>query len=227
MQDVKTLITQTIHTDWRPTLLNLLTPQDEEKINKIFKLASEGLPILPDPHTNIFRAFTYFNIAETKAVIIGQDCYPNKNHAMGLAFSVPPLTKPIPPSLRNIYKEITASLNLEPKSPSLEHWATQNVLLLNTALTVQESTPGSHIQHWSNYTKSIIHHIATTQKNIVYFLWGAHAQSFECLISTQDNLILKWSHPSPLSRKPFVGNNHFKLCNEYLAKHGKSVIEWA
>jgi len=201
-----------------------LTPQDEEKINKIFKLAEDGIPILPDPHTNIFKAFTYFNIEETNAVIIGQDAYPNRKHAMGLAFSVPPDTKPIPPSLRNICKEIYQSST--PPLTSLEHWATQKILLLNTALTVQESTPGSHLAHWSNYTRSIIQHIASNHKHIVYFLWGNHAQSFEPLIPSNDNLILKWSHPSPLSRKPFTGNRHFIMCNDYLVKHEKPMIDW-
>ncbi len=226
--DIRSLISSHVQTNWKPILLDLLTIEDEMKINKIFQLSEQGIPILPDPPTNIFIAFQYFDIEQTKAVIIGQDVYPGRNHAMGLAFSVPPQTKPIPPSLRNIFKELENEYpeHGTPSNPCLERWAEQNVLLLNTALTVQESTPGSHLSYWSNYTRSIIQTLANKTKNIVYFLWGNHAQNFQSIIPQEDNLVLKWSHPSPLSRKQFVGNNHFKLCNEYLHSNGKTPIRW-
>lgn len=219
-----------VPTTWRPILQSSLTPDMETKINQLLAIPST----LPQP-THIFEAFHHFDITETHAVIIGMDVYPTKGHGTGLCFSVPQSTKPIPPSLRNIIKELENEYYpqewpFSTKGGDISHWARHpnNVLMINTALTVQEGKPGSHISVWHKFTTNVIAHIAKTQQNIVYMLWGNHAKEFASLIddSENKNLILTHTHPSPLSRKPFIGNGHFKACNEYLISHNKQPIEW-
>ncbi|NBX51702.1 uracil-DNA glycosylase [bacterium] len=220
-----------IPTTWRPLLERLVTPY-QPKINAILEQQHKAeINIFPAPE-KIFEAFRHFDIDETRAVIVGMDVYPTKGHATGLAFAVPPATKPIPPSLKNIIKELEEEFPLE-KWPlqthggDISHWAkTEHVLMINTALTVQEGTPGSHIQAWYKFTRDIIMEFAGTHRNIVYILWGNHARTFSDNIDYQKNLILSWSHPSPLSRKLFLGNGHFRKCNEYLKQNGITPIKW-
>jgi len=177
------------------------------------------------PTELIFNAFNRFNTTELKVVLIGQDPYINKGEAMGLSFSVPEECK-MPPSLRNVFKELEAEYGEQRTNKNLSDWADQGVLLLNAALTVRKGESLSHMKIWRDYTTDIIKHISTNYKNIVYILWGDFARRYSKLLDIDNNLVLEWSHPSPLCRKPFVGNNHFSLCNEYLEKNNKKSINW-
>lgn len=208
-----------IKTDWKNILLKFsININNDIIVEEYFNYT-----IFP-PQNLILSAFDYFNIIDTKVVIIGQDVYPNLGNAMGLCFSVHSNVK-CPASLRNIFKELENEYGIKRTNPNLCDWAQQGVLMLNTALTVRDGEPGSHIKIWKEFTKDIIKYIVENTKNVCFLLWGEYAISYKKLI-TNDHYILTHSHPSPLSRKQFVGNNHFKLCNEYLKKYNKQHIKW-
>lgn len=174
---------------------------------------------------DVLNAFNHFDIQDLKVVILSQDPYINEDEAMGLCFSVPNGNK-CPPSLRNIFKELQAEYNEKRTDSDLTDWAEQGVLLMNRSLTVRSGMSLSHIKIWKQFTEDVLKYISLHYKNIVYILWGKNAQDIKKYIDTEKNLVLEHSHPSPLSRKPFIGNNHFKLCNEYLVSIGKPQIKW-
>lgn len=185
-----------------------------------------GRAVYPAPK-NIFNAFDLCPINDVKVVIIGQDPYHEPGQAHGLCFSVLPPT-PVPPSLVNIYKEIESDLG----RPSVTHgelssWARQGVLLLNATLTVRAHAAASHAgRGWEQFTDAAIRALAS-RDNIVYMLWGSHAQRKAEFVDPARNLVLKSVHPSPLSaHRGFFGNHHFSRANEYLVAHGKAPIEW-
>ncbi|NJC26340.1 uracil-DNA glycosylase [Neolewinella antarctica] len=176
----------------------------------------------------IFNAYNTTPIDQVKVVILGQDPYHNPGQAMGLSFSVPQgVTRP--PSLRNIYKELETSLDIPAtKNGDLTNWAEQGVFLLNSMLTVERNKPGSHQRSgWQFFTDASIKAISDQCDNVVFMLWGAFAKKKGGLIDENKHLVLASAHPSPFSAdKGFFGNNHFKLANEYLEKHGKDPIDW-
>ena len=185
-----------------------------------------GKRIFPEPK-NIFNAFNLCPLSKVKVVIIGQDPYHEPGQAHGLCFSVLPPT-PIPPSLQNIYKEIESDLgHKSATNGDLTHWAEQGVLLLNSTLTVRAHAAASHTgRGWEEFTDSVIRTISK-QENIVYILWGSHAQKKASFVNPEKNLILKSVHPSPLSAyRGFFGCKHFSKANEYLLKHNKTPIDW-
>lgn len=180
------------------------------------------------PKEQIFYAFEHFPPEETKVVILGQDCYHGKGQAMGLAFSVPADIK-IPPSLRNIIKELERDIGITHDNGDLTHWAKQGVLLLNCALTVEEKRPGSHTKHWKKFTDKVIEKLSSRHKNICFLLWGNFAKNKQKLIShDMDHLILTAAHPSPLSanRGGWFGNSHFSTVNVFLEQKGRIPISW-
>lgn len=183
-----------------------------------------GLEIFPRVE-DIFRAFSFFPLSDLRVVIIGQDPYINSGEANGLCFSVNSGCK-MPPSLRNVFKELDRCYGRLRKDTDLIDWARQGVLLLNTALTVREHKSASHSKMWRAFSNDLIEYIGRTCSGVVFMLWGLHAQSFSDKIDGSKNLILKHSHPSPLARVPFTGNNHFVLCNEYLSSKDYKVIKW-
>ncbi len=181
------------------------------------------------------RALKLTPLNEVRVVILGQDPYHGPGQAEGLAFSVAPGVK-IPPSLRNIYKELNTSMGMPmPKQGSLVHWAEQGVLLLNTCLTVEQGRAASHARWgWEKLTDDLIDAVAKQQKNVVFMLWGAHAQTKRPLIekagTSNQHLILQANHPSPLSAMrmpmPFLGCAHFALANAHLKLAGIKAIQW-
>lgn len=176
----------------------------------------------------IFNAFNLCDINNLKVVIIGQDPYHGPNQANGLCFSVNEDVK-IPPSLKNILKEIKNDTGNEPiANKNLSHWAKQGVLLLNATLTVRHSNAGSHQQKgWETFTDFVIKKISQSQNKIVFILWGAYAQNKINIIDSDKHLVLKSVHPSPLSaHKGFFGNNHFSKTNKYLTNNDKAPIIW-
>lgn len=225
VMDISNIIAN-ISTNWK-AILEELIEKYKDNINTTLELNNDH-PIVP-PKDLIFKAFDIFNTEQLKVCVIGMDPYINKGEAMGLAFSVPNVigSQKCPPSLRNIFKELTWEYNgFVRKNTDLTDWAEQGVLLLNTALTTLEGKTGCHVKIWKDFVSDLIRYIATHSMRIVFILWGNHAHQFEPFIDRTRHLVLKHSHPSPLSRKPFVGNNHFRLCNEYLEENGKSLINW-
>jgi uracil-DNA glycosylase len=178
---------------------------------------------------NIFRAFRETPLEELKVVLIGQDPYYTPGLAIGLAFGVPDQVK-LPPSLVNILKEVEDDiyngLDLH-YDPSLEKWATQGVLLLNTALTVEKNKPESHTNQWKFFTQGVLEALSK-QDNIIYVLWGNHAQQFKKLIMKNPTaFIIESPHPSPLSAyRGFFGSKPFSTINNQLLTLNKKPIQW-
>lgn len=240
-----------INTKWRQVLLKQYKTHKKEwtKLEKFLEnernIYSPSLKIFP-PAENIFKAFTYFEPEDTKVVILGQDCYHGEGQAMGLCFSVPIECK-VPPSLKNIYKELKLDLCIRqiPKHGDLTKWAQQGVLLLNSSLTVREKCPMSHMKYWKPITDSIIETISKTSINpIIYLLWGNSSKNKKKFIDIKKNIVLESAHPSPLSANRFLkkdkpiirdktsfaskgwfGCSHFSIVNSILEKSGKT-IDW-
>jgi uracil-DNA glycosylase len=187
-----------------------------------------------------YRALALTPLAEVKVVILGQDPYHGPGQAEGLAFSVPPALKKLPPSLRNIFKELQRDLGLTPPtSGHLGAWAQRGVLLLNTSLTVEDGAPASHAKFrkgggWEALTDALIARAAADPAPKVFMLWGAHAQAKAALIDQAagagQHLLLQANHPSPLSASrppvPFIGCGHFSQAAAWLAARGRA-LDWS
>ena len=181
------------------------------------------------PLNMIFKAFSFFNIKDTKVVILGQDPYHTPKKAMGLSFSVPE-GESIPPSLRNIYKELENNNYKisDPKNGDLTKWAKNGVLLLNSSLTVLEKSPNCHQKIWMDFTDKIIEYISNNTENVVFMLWGGFAKSKKKFIIKDKHLILEATHPSPLSanRGGWFNKQLFKKTNIYLKSCDREEIDW-
>jgi len=181
------------------------------------------------PQEKLFEALRLTPPEKVRCVILGQDPYHEPLQAHGLSFSVPDGT-PLPPSLRNIYKELSVDLGVvPPANGDLTRWAEQGVLLLNTGLTVYEGAAGSHRGFgWQHFTDAVIRAVDTLPQNIVFILWGGDARKKAALLSRSENrLIIESAHPSPLSSyRGFFGSRPFSRCNEFLTQRGDKPIEW-
>ena len=178
--------------------------------------------------SNIFNSLRLTPYENVKVVIIGQDPYHGEGEAHGLSFSVRPGIK-VPPSLQNIYKELHDDLGLYiPNNGFLEKWAKQGVLLLNSVLTVQKDTPGSHRNKgWEIFTDTVIKEINKKETPVVFLLWGSYAKEKENLITNPKHLVLKSTHPSPFSaRNGFFGCKHFSKANNFLEENGIEKIDF-
>jgi len=177
----------------------------------------------------MFNAFLLTSFDQIKVVIVGQDPYFSENQAHGLAFSVP-RNENIPPSLKNIYKELNNDFKKKHifSHGCLENWSKQGVFLLNTILTVELGKPKSHNNiGWEIFTDKVIYYISKHKKSIIFLLWGYNAQKKAHLIDTSKHYILKAMHPSPLSAyRGFFGCKHFSKTNEILIKCKKKEIDW-
>lgn len=182
---------------------------------------------------NIWRALELTPLNSIKVVILGQDPYPTVGNAHGLAFSVLPDVRPIPASLKNIYKELVSDIEfVAPLHGNLEQWAKRGVLLLNTVLTVEAGAPQSHSKiGWEEITDQIIRSIAAQQKNVVFVLWGKSAQVKKKLLGLyldkNGHRVFESAHPSPLSAsKGFFGSRPFSTINKWLEEMGKDAVDW-
>ena len=204
----------------KPYFQDLMKSVDDEYINHT---------CFP-PSDLLFAAFDYCSFADVKVVIIGQDPYHGLNEANGLCFSVNDGVK-IPPSLRNIFKELNDDLGtiFLPSSGNLECWAKQGVLLLNASLSVRMDNPNSH-KHlkWNHFTDAVIQKISDEKENIVFLLWGSFAQKKGAKIDRIKHLVLESGHPSPMSANQgkWFGNKHFSKTNLYLQENGIVPIKW-
>ena len=184
-------------------------------------------PIYPDMH-NIFNALKLTDYNSVKAVIIGQDPYHGEGQAHGLCFSVND-NVPLPPSLKNIYKELQTDLGIAPsENGNLTRWAKSGVLLLNSVLTVRSGAPGSHAgKGWEEFTNTVISLLNEREKGIVFLLWGNYAKVKGQLVTGKQHYVLTAAHPSPLScHNGFFGCKHFSKTNEILESMGETPIEW-
>lgn len=181
------------------------------------------------PHSSDwFRAFELTPLSKVKVVILGQDPYHGPQQAHGLCFSVQPGVK-VPPSLVNIYKELASDVGFSPvRHGFLEPWAKQGVLLLNTALTVEQGNAASHRgKGWEQFTDRAIEMVSQHADPCVFLLWGSHARQKKSLIDQRRHWVLESPHPSPLSaHRGFFGNQHFSRANQFLVEQGRTPIEW-
>lgn len=229
--------------DWRAVVDDFLASETGRQLGQFIRdrLASAAVIYPPQP----LRALALTALAQVKVVILGQDPYHGPGQAEGLAFSVAPGIK-LPPSLRNIFKEIALEAGLGqgalplPADGSLVRWARQGVLLLNTSLTVERGQPASHARRgWEVLTDAIVKTVAAREQAMVFMLWGAHAQAKAGLIAVSrsggaaigaNHLVLRANHPSPLSARrapqPFLGCGHFAKANLFLQQHGCSSVVW-
>ena len=188
-----------------------------------------NLNIYP-PRDSWFKALEYSSFEKTKVIILGQDPYHGEGQAEGLSFSVPKGIV-IPPSLRNIFKELQSDdvSFSKPEHGNLVSWANQGVLLLNSVLTVEKNSPASHAnQGWENFTDQVIQILSSHKNNLVFILWGAYANKKSELIDSNKHLILSAPHPSPFSAyKGFFGSKHFSKTNSYLVSTNQEAIDWS
>ncbi len=216
-----------IDDSWKKILSDYFETSEWENLSKYIKEEYKKQRIYPNPKY-IFNAFDLCPFDNVKVVIIGQDPYHGKGQSHGLCFSVPKDFS-IPPSLKNIYKEIHDDIGVNvPTSGNLEHWAKQGVLLLNAVLTVRAGQPGSHQNKgWEIFTDEVIKKINDKKENIVFMLWGNYAKEKGKYIDREKHLVLEAAHPSPYSAySGFFGCKHFSKANEYLKKHNLSEIKW-
>lgn len=229
MTDDEKLAKVQLNDEWKLALKEVLLSQTMDDLRDFLREQYALHKTIYPPKNLIFNALNTTALSKIKVVILGQDPYHGAGQAMGLSFSVPKVI-PKPPSLQNILKELATDLNI-PISPhgDLSYWARQGVLLLNSVLTVEKGLAGSHQnQGWELFTDKIIDVINEKTDNSVFILWGSHAKRKGRYIDTNRHLILTANHPSPLSanRGGFFGSRPFSQANAYLAKHGKTPIDW-
>ncbi|WP_080147191.1 uracil-DNA glycosylase [Marinilactibacillus piezotolerans] len=216
-----------VQNDWAPVLKKVEDTDAYQEL-KQFLIDEYNTETIYPKKENIWQAFEWTPYHEVKAVILGQDPYHGANQAHGLAFSVKPEVK-LPPSLKNIYKELHDDLGIEPVSHGyLKSWAKQGVLLLNTVLTVRAGEAHSHKNKgWELLTDEVIRALNERQKTVVFILWGSPAQKKRALIDETKHKIVSSVHPSPLSAyRGFFGSKPFSKTNELLIESGQEPIDW-
>ena len=216
-----------INNDWQDFFERETKKDYYLKLRNFLKNEYNNYTVYP-PMEEIFNAFKITPLSKVKVVILGQDPYYNQGQAMGLSFSVKDGIKP-PPSLVNIYREISNDLDQEINisSGNLTRWAEQGVFLLNTTLTVRDGEPLSHKGHgWEIFTDNVIRTLNENDNPKVFLLWGNNAKAKKNLITNKNHLILEAGHPSPLSARYFYGCKHFSKTNDFLIKNGLKPIKW-
>lgn len=216
-----------IDNSWRDIILNY---QNFSKLEE-FILNEYNTKCVYPKKSEIFNTFKYFNLEDTKVVILGQDPYHTKDMAIGVCFGTK--NKKIPPSLKNIEKELLNDIGKKIEDYSLQYLLNQGILLLNTSLTVIESKPGSHMKYWKSFTKYLIEYLNVNCDNLIFVAWGAFAHEILKDINTEKHTLIVSSHPSPLSNsKPygiypmFNNSKPFSKINNQLIKYGKKSIDW-
>lgn len=220
MNDVK------IHPSWKGALASEFDKPYWLELTSNIRSQYLAETVYP-PASHVFEAFELCPFDKVKVVIVGQDPYHGKGQANGLSFSVNDGVA-LPPSLKNIYKEIQHDLGITPlASGDLTRWAKQGVLMLNSVLTVLASKPASHAgKGWELFTDAVIARLNAEREHIVFMLWGKYAQTKGAVIDRDKHLVLTSAHPSPYSASMFFNNHHFSQCNAYLVKHDMEPIDW-
>ncbi|HLV52243.1 MAG TPA: uracil-DNA glycosylase [Flavobacterium sp.] len=213
---------------WKEFTASEASKEYYQKLKQFVDAAYETEVIFP-PKEHIFNAFKYCPLDKVKVVILGQDPYHGQGQAHGLSFSVNKGIS-LPPSLRNIYRELQSDVNFEvPLHGDLTDWAKQGVLLLNDVLTVKAGKAGSHQKlGWEQFTENVISFLSEEKQGLVFMLWGNHALKKGKNIDQTKHLVLSSGHPSPMSANQgkWFGNRHFSQANNYLMQQGKQPINW-
>jgi uracil-DNA glycosylase len=217
-----------IKPEWKKVLAGFFETSTFKSLTEFVQQEYITKSIYPK-ETDLFKAFSLTPFSQVKVVILGQDPYHGEGQAHGLSFSVP-LGTTVPPSLKNIYKEIEGDVGIKKDfaNGNLESWATQGVLLINSVLSVIANTPASHKgKGWEEFTDTVIQAVSDKHEHVVFMLWGNFAKSKKHLIDTSKHLVVEAAHPSPFSAHTgFFGSQHFSKCNNYLKKYGKTEIRW-
>lgn len=216
-------------TGWPERLREEFDKEYMQKLGRFLAAEERARKVIFPPSHLCFNALNSTPFSQVAVVILGQDPYHGRGQAHGLSFSVRPGVR-VPPSLRNIFREIRDELGIEPPDHGcLQPWAEQGVLLLNSVLTVEEGRAGAHQgRGWERFTSRIIGALNDEREGLVFMLWGNYAQKRGEVIDRQRHCVLESAHPSPLSaRRGFIGNGHFNKANQWLAKHGLQQIDWA
>jgi uracil-DNA glycosylase len=219
----------TIDASWKARLMNEFSADYMQKLSQFLRAEKAAGKRIYPPGKDIFAAFEMTPFDRVKVVILGQDPYHGPGQAHGLSFSVRRGFTP-PPSLVNIHKELASDLGLPvPSHGSLEGWARQGVLLLNSSLTVEDGRAGAHAgKGWERFTDAVIQQVNDARDNLAFILWGRKAQQKGAHIDRRRHLVLESAHPSPLSaHNGFFGSAPFSRTNHYLADHGIAPIDWA
>lgn len=213
--------------EWPEVFKKIKEKQDFSTLEEVLDDKYKNGRVFP-PREEIYTAFELTSFENVRVVILGQDPYHGEGQSHGLAFSVNEGIK-IPPSLRNMYKELEDDLNIVRTGGSLKDWAGQGVLLLNTVLTVNAHEANSHRGlGWEQFTDSVIETVSEELENVVFILWGKPAQKKETLIDASKHLIIKSVHPSPLSAyRGFFGSKPFSRTNEYLKENSRAMVDWS
>ncbi|MFA9456580.1 uracil-DNA glycosylase [Halalkalibacter sp. AB-rgal2] len=215
-----------VHNDWRDVLAEELRKPYMKELQMFLEQEYENHTVYPNSN-DLFQALKQTAYHETKVVILGQDPYHQPGQAHGLSFSVRKGVK-LPPSLRNIFKELEADVGCSaPNKGDLTHWAQQGVLLLNTVLTVREGEPQSHQgKGWERFTDAMIQSFNNREVPVIYVLWGKSAATKQAIIAPHHDVLIA-PHPSPLSaRRGFFGSKPFSKVNQFLLARGEEEINW-
>lgn len=213
--------------DWLPLFQRLAKEETYQELMRFLEGAYEEATIYPEAG-KVFQAFEWTPFHQVKVVLVGQDPYHGADQAHGLSFSVQPGRK-IPPSLRNIYKELENDLGIEPVTHGyLKKWAQQGVLMLNRVLTVYAQKADSHRgKGWEFVTDAVVESLNQREEPVIFVLWGKQAERLESQIDTKKHFVLKGPHPSPLSAyRGFFGSKPFSQINQILVETGQQPIDW-
>jgi len=220
-------LTELLPSDWRAAIEPLLDPDAMAELSA-FVIAEYAAHTIYPPLEDLFAAYALCPPEETRVLILGQDPYHGPGQAHGLSFSVRSGVR-IPPSLRNIFKELADDLGVTPPPDGdLTEWARQGVLLLNAVLTVRAAAAASHAgKGWETFTDATIRALNARDERVVFLLWGGYARKKAALITNPAHVVLEAGHPSPLNTKGFRGTRPFSAANKALADAGRPVIDWA
>jgi uracil-DNA glycosylase len=213
--------------EWRAAIAPYLDAATVASLDAFIRAEYDTQTVYP-PVEDLFAALRHASPADTRVLILGQDPYHKKGQAHGLSFSVRPGV-PVPPSLRNVYKELRDDLGVEPpKGGDLTGWADQGVLLLNAVLTVREAKPGSHAEKgWEHVTDAVIRALDARADRVVFVLWGSYARKKAALVTHPQHVVVEAGHPSPMNPKGFLGSKPFSQIAKALAEVGAAPIDWS
>lgn len=228
MNTAEVISAESLAQGWQAVLGGVFRSPALQNLQKFLAKEWDSSAVVYPSREDIFRALRLVDYSNVRVVILGQDPYHGEAQANGLAFAV---HKGInaPPSLKNIFKEIASDLSTQaPRGTSLEGWAEQGVLLLNTVLTVRAGEAFSHRgQGWEDFTEAVVRALNQRGEPVVFMLWGAPAHKKAALIANSRHCVLKAAHPSPLSaHRGFFGCAHFSTANEFLSAHGQTPVDW-
>ncbi len=218
-----------LHQSWKEHLADEFDKQYFHELSEFVKNEYTSGVVYPPPK-DIFHAFDMCSFDGVRVVILGQDPYHGAGQANGLCFAVGDGVA-IPPSLKNIFKEIESDIDvhIQNRSGDLSRWAKQGVLLLNATLTVRADSAGSHQNKgWENFTDATVRALSAQREHLIFLLWGNYAKAKGAQIDREKHLVLEAAHPSPFSAyNGFFGCKHFSKTNDYLREHGMKPIDWA